>query len=305
LLAFGLFLTRFAFVASNQRMREILIAFLTGCGTRLYALTGIRSATRGGGTPWFLLWELLPMLPLLGFVSAVLVASDPGAGMSRGFGWLYIAIAATAASAVVYASHRRRAIAQTPTARLKGSVHGNVEVKGVARPLPKALALRAPLTGEVALWYRTERNKRRGLSEPWYVDRSEAADVPFVIDDGSGQCLVFPAGLASSGAHEWRSRSGLEERVERWIAPGDTVFVVGELRSLRRDQLPAALSERLPQAETIRVLTAPRDGRPFLIGNRSEQGEQLFYRAAGTVNLVFLLLALALGVLILQYGQGG
>ena len=84
--------------------------------------------------------------------------------------------------------------------------------------------------------------------------------------------------------------------MERWIAPGDTVFVVGELRSLDRDQLPATLSERLPRGQTIRVLTAPRDGRPFLIGNRSERGEQLFYRAAGTVNLVFLLLALALGV---------
>ena len=286
-------------------MREILIAFLTGCGTRLYALTGIRSAARGGGTPWFLLWELLPIVPLLGFVSAVLMASDPASRISRGYGWLYLAVAAIAASAVVYAYHRRRTLAQAPGAKLKGAARGNVEIKGVARPLPRALALRAPLTGEVALWYRAERNRRRGLSEPWYVDRSEASDVPFMVDDGSGQCLVFPAGLASSGAHEWRSRSGLEERVERWIAPGDTVFAVGDLRSLERDQLPATLSERLPKGQTIRVLTAPRDGRPFLIGTRSERGEQLFYRAAGTVNLVFLLLALALGVLILRYGQGG
>jgi hypothetical protein len=286
-------------------MREILIAFLSGCGTRLYALTGIRSAARGGGTPWFLLWELLPIVPLLGFVSAVLMGSDPTSRVSRGYGWLYLAVAAIAASAVAYAYHRRRALALAPTARLKGTSRGNVEIKGVARPMPRALALRAPLTGEVALWYRTERNRRRGLSEPWYVDRSEASDVPFMVDDGSGQCLVFPSGLASSGAHEWRSRSGLEERVERWIAPGDTVFVAGDLRSLERDQLPATLSEHLPKGQTIRVLTAPRDGLPFLIGNRSERGEQLFYRAAGTVNLVFLLLALALGVLILRYGQGG
>ena len=286
-------------------MREILIAFLSGCGTRLLALTGLRSAARGGGTPWFLLWELLPMLPLLGFISVVLMASDPASRMSRGYGWLYLALAAIAASAVVYAYHRRRTLAQAPTARLKGTSHGNVEIKGAARPLPRALALRAPLTGEVALWYRAERNRRRGLSEPWYVDRSEASDVPFIVHDGSGQCLVFPSGLASSGAHEWRSRSGLEERVERWIAPGDTVFVVGELRSLDRDQLPATLAEHLPRGQTIRVLSAPRDGRPFLIGNRSERGEQLFYRAAGTVNLVFLLLALALGVAILRYGQGG
>ena len=50
---------------------------------------------------------------------------------------------------------------------------------------------------------------------------------------------------------------------------------------------------------------APRDARPFLISNRSGQGEQLFYRAASTVNLVFLLLALALGVTILRFGQSG
>jgi hypothetical protein len=286
-------------------MREILIAFMTGCGTRLYALTGLRTAARGGGTPWFLVWELLPMVPLLGFVTAVVIASDPGSPMSRGFGWLCLGVAAVAGFAVAYAYRRRRTLAQSPTARLKGSVHGNVEIKGVARPLPRALALRAPLTGEVALWYRAERNRRRGLSEPWYVDRSEASDVPFIVHDGSGQCLVFPSALASSGAHEWRSRSGLEERVERWIAPGDTVFVVGELRTLERDQLPAMLSEHLPRGQTIRVLRAPRDGRPFLIGNRSERGEQLFYRAAGTVNLVFLMLALALGLLFLRYGPVG
>ena len=108
-------------VAGRQRMREILIAFLSGCGTRLYALTGIRSAARGGGTPWFLLWELLPIVPLLGFVSAVLMASDPASRISRGYGWLYLAVAAIAATAVVYAYHRRRTLAQAPGAKLKGS----------------------------------------------------------------------------------------------------------------------------------------------------------------------------------------
>src|SRR5262245_17302625 len=105
-------------------MREILIAFVTGCGTRLYALTGLRSATRGGGTPWFLVWELLPIVPLLGFIGAVVMASDPGSRMSRGFGWLYLGVAAVAAFAVAYAYHRRRTLAQSPAARLKGSVHG-------------------------------------------------------------------------------------------------------------------------------------------------------------------------------------
>src|SRR4029450_13685986 len=147
-----------------QCMREILIAFVTGWGTRLAALTGLRPSAPGGGTPWFRLWEVLPMWPLLGFISAVLMASDPASGMSRGYGWLYLSLAAIAASAVVYAHYRSRTLARAPNAKLKGTPPGNVEIKGVARPLPRALALRAPLTGEVALWYRAERNRRRGLS---------------------------------------------------------------------------------------------------------------------------------------------
>lgn len=286
-------------------MRETLIAYLTGCGTRLHALAAIRSSAREGGAPWFLLWELLPLLPVLGFLLAILLASDPASRLSRVYGWLYLAVAAVAASAVVYAQRQRHRLSKTTTATIKNTAHGNVELRGEARPLPGAMALRTPLTGEVGLWYQAVRNKRRGLSEPWYVDHSEASNVPFMIYDGSGQCIVLPSGLASTGAHEWRSRSGLEERVERWIAPGDIVFAAGEIRTLSRDDLPAKLVASLPDTDAFRVLVAPRDGRPFLIGNKSDQGEQLFYRAANSINMAFLLLALAVGTAILRFGQGG
>jgi hypothetical protein len=286
-------------------MLETLVAYLTGCGMRLYALAAIKSAARGGGVPWFLLWELLPLAPLLGFLLAVLLASGPATRLSKGYGFLYLAVALIAGCAVVYAQRRRRALAKAPGATIRSARQGHVEIRGEARPLPGAMSVRTPVGGEVALWYQFTCSKRRGLSEPWYTDRSETSDAAFLVDDGSGQCIVLPAGLASGGAHEWRSKGALEERMERWIAPGDRVFVSGELRVVRSQELPAALRAHLPKDEALRVLAAPADGRAFLIGNKIEHGEQLFYRAASKVNLVFLLLAAALGVLVLRYGQGG
>jgi hypothetical protein len=285
-------------------MRETLIAYLVGCGMRLYALAGIRAAARSG-MPWFLLWELLPLVPLLGFLAAVLLASGPASRLSKGYGFAYLAVALIAGCAVVYAQRRRRALAKAPAVTIRAAREGHVEIRGEARPLPGAMSLRTPAGGEVALWYRFTCRKRRGLSEPWYPDRTETSDVAFVVDDGSGHCVVLPAGLASSGAHEWRSRGALEERMERWIAPGDLVFVSGELRTVRSRELPAALRAQLPKEEAPRVLVAPADGRAFLIGNKTDHGEQLYYRAASKVNLVFLLLAAALGMLVLRYGQGG
>ena len=286
-------------------MLETLVAYLTGCAMRLYALSGIKAAARGGGGPWFLLWELLPLLPLLGFLLAVAMASSPVSRLSKGYGFAYLAVAVIAGCAVVYAQRRRRTLARASSARIRAAHHGRVEIRGEARPLPGAMVARTPFGGEVALWYQITCNKRRGLSEPWYMDRSEASDIVFVVDDGSGHCIVIPDGLASNGAHERKSRAPLEERVERWIAPGDTVFVAGELKTVDSQQLPAALRAQLPKNEALRVLAAPADGRAFLIGNKTEHGEQLFYRAASKVNLVFLLLAAALGVLVLRYGQGG
>ena len=285
-------------------MRDSLIAYLTGLALRVYSLAGWRSAALANGRPWFLVRELLLLLPLVGFAVAIVFASAPPHLLHRGYGWAYLFVALIAVTAVTYAQYMRRALINAGIVRIGSASDGYVEIRGEARPLPRTMALRTPRSGEVALWYDYRQSKRRNLSDAWYTEQSDTSSTPFVIADGSGQCMVLPDGLAITGAHELRGASGFESHEERWIAPGDYVFAAGEFRTVQLRDLPLALRLRLPEAEAFQVLAAPANGRPFLIGNKVERGEQLFYRAASHVNLVFLLLALALGIMILRFGQG-
>jgi len=285
-------------------MRDTLVAYLNGCALRLYSLAGWRSAALANGRPWFLVRELLLLLPVLGFMAAMALTSDAPHRLNRGYGWAYLFVSLVAITAVGYAEYMRRVLIKSGIVRIGSASNGYVEIRGEARPLPRTMTLRTPRSNEVALWYRYRQNKRRNLSEAWYIDRNETSDAPFLIDDGSGQCIVLPDALAVTSAHELRTASGFESHEEQWIAPGDFIFAAGEFRTVELRDLPLALRLRLPEAAAFHVLAAPAGGGPFLIGNKVERGEQLFYRAASNVNLVFLLLALALGVMILRFGQG-
>jgi len=90
---------------------------------------------------------------------------------------------------------KNRTIEDTPTSRVRSAAQGYVELsgRGVAPPND---ANKAPLTGLPCPWWRYKIEERRysGRSRSWCTIQSDTSAVPFLLDDGTGQCLIDPRG---------------------------------------------------------------------------------------------------------------
>jgi hypothetical protein len=113
--------------------------------------------------------------------------------------WLIVAgLAAAAAYSFWYAFKawaKNRVIEDTPTSRVRSAAQGYVELAGRG-VLPPNSASKGPLTGIPCTWWRYKIEERRssGKSRSWTTLQSGTSDVPFVLDDGTGQCLIDPRG---------------------------------------------------------------------------------------------------------------
>ena len=126
------------------------------------------------------------------------------------------------------ALHRRRAITDTPTSRIASAAQGLVELHGRGRAIDPPLASR--ISGLPCLWYRFEVEERRG--KEWEtVDEGESS-LSFIVDDGSGQCLVDVDGAEISSAHKEVRKSGQQTITEWTLLVGDPIYVRGEFRTL-------------------------------------------------------------------------
>jgi hypothetical protein len=96
--------------------------------------------------------------------------------------------------------HRARIIEDTPTARLRSAHQGYVELEGVGRLL-EGLPVVGPLTGTHCLWYRykiehreSHQDSRGHRSSHWSTVQSGTSDALFLLDDGTGRCIIDPDG---------------------------------------------------------------------------------------------------------------
>jgi hypothetical protein len=117
-----------------------------------------------------------------------------------GFWLLTLGFAIFAGAAAALRSFRRaRLLEDTPTSRIRSAAQGYVEIGGNARLLPGTQNI-APLTQRPCVWWRyrvskrTERGSGKGRRSQWQTVASGTSTVPFVIDDGTGECIVQPDG---------------------------------------------------------------------------------------------------------------
>ena len=133
---------------------------------------------------------------------------------------------------------KNRAIADTPTSRIRSAAQGYVELSGRGL-LPADSQNRGPLTGLPCTWWRYKIEDRRNRGGPigsswswddplssfwsWSSVDSGTSTVPFLLDDGTGQCLVDP-----SGAEVFPSVTTVWYGPDAWpqgrIPGGDGVF---------------------------------------------------------------------------------
>jgi hypothetical protein len=119
-------------------------------------------------------------------------------GNEMKFWFLVAALAATAVYSFWFAFkswNKNRVIEDTPTSRVRSAAQGYVELTGRG-VLPADSANKGPLTGMPCTWwrYKIEERSQFSRSRSWSTIDSGTSTAPFVLDDGTGQCLIDPRG---------------------------------------------------------------------------------------------------------------
>ncbi|MDR1367441.1 MAG: E3 ubiquitin ligase family protein [Candidatus Accumulibacter sp.] len=153
-----------------------------------------------------------------------------GARADSSAGWLVCLALTALISLVAWMStlRRRRAITDTPTSRIASAAQGYVELSGRGRPPDPPLS--SHLTTLPCLWYRWRVEVENGKRSKT-VDSGES-EVPFILDDGSGHCLVDPEGAEILTRHEESWTRGNRHYTEWKLLINDTIYALGEFKTI-------------------------------------------------------------------------
>ena len=130
----------------------------------------------------------------------------------------------------VRAIRHARLIADTPTARIASAAQGYTELQGRGQPLD-GTPLLSPVNALPVLWSRlvTERRQSDGK---WKVVSTDTSDASFLLDDGSGQCVIDPDGaeMLVRRCDEFRCD---DLRYRQWaLIRNDRLYVLGDFATL-------------------------------------------------------------------------
>lgn len=140
---------------------------------------------------------------------------------------------------------RWRFILDTPTSRIDSAAQGYAELAGAAVQGPGAPLL-SELTRTPCCWY-WFRIEKRGDKNRWTFEREGESSSPFLLDDKTGGCVLYPheAEVHSSRSDTWQSEN--RRYTETLILPGDPLYAIGEFSTLRpaRQSVAAATAALL------------------------------------------------------------
>ena len=123
---------------------------------------------------------------------------------------------------------RLRVIRGTPTSRIASAAQGYVELSGRGKPFGEPMI--SKLSRLPCLWYRYRIEERNNDNEWRTLDKGESAE-PFLLDDGSGTCIVDPydAEILTKHKDTWREA---QYRYTEWkLINSDRLYVIGEFRT--------------------------------------------------------------------------
>jgi hypothetical protein len=88
-----------------------------------------------------------------------------------------------------------RMVEDTPSSRVRSAAQGYVELTGHGVMSPGHESL-GPLTRKPCTWwrYKIEERSSTGRSRGWSTVDRGTSETPFILDDGTGQCLIDPRG---------------------------------------------------------------------------------------------------------------
>lgn len=146
-------------------------------------------------------------------------------------GWLWCLGGMAAISLIAWYStlRRLRIIGGTPTSRIASAAQGYVELMG--RALPHDIPLVGKYSLLPCLWYRY-RVERKNYKNEWRTETSGESEAPFVIDDGSGQCVIAPGGAEIFTRHKRSWQVGDHRYTEWMLLPQDALYALGEFKTV-------------------------------------------------------------------------
>jgi hypothetical protein len=201
---------------------------------------------------------------------------DPLVMILAGAGCLIVGIAAFFSA---FAQLKRlREVENTPRMKARSAAMGPAELQGLA--LPIGAPLTGPYSGAPCCWWKGTVEVEGGKQGSWEQVEESRSDSPFILDDGTGQVRVLPAGaevraslrystisgglglfsFAGDAAAGWGSRRGRRRYREWRIDPQLPVFAMGVLRP----DHPDAGDPALP------VLARGLLGEPFLLSGETK-----------------------------------
>ncbi|MGC3963838.1 MAG: hypothetical protein QM803_11095 [Rhodocyclaceae bacterium] len=146
---------------------------------------------------------------------------------------------------------RYRAMADVPSARIATAPQGYVELVGIGRAIG-GLPLYSPATGLPCLWYEYVIEEQWGdRDNNWREVHRERSDASFIIDDGSGHCVVDAEGADIITAQRSVNVEYGQRTTLRVLIPGTRLYALGHLATesgaSRRPTIKAAMNDRLTE----------------------------------------------------------
>ncbi|MCG3186633.1 MAG: hypothetical protein IOMNBAOH_01192 [Rhodocyclaceae bacterium] len=124
---------------------------------------------------------------------------------------------------------RQRVIADTPTSRIASAAQGYIELHGRAQAL-EGIPVVSPINGLPCLWYRYRIEHRSG--DQWLTESQGESDASFVLDDGSGHCLIDPEGAEFRLRRTEQWTQGERRYTQSLLLAGSPLYVLGNYRTL-------------------------------------------------------------------------
>ena len=165
---------------------------------------------------------------------------------------------------------RTRLMEDMPTSRLRSAAQGYVEAEGVAS-LMEGPPILCPLSSTRCVWwkYSVEEKQSDGRNTKWVKVDSGCSDDSFLLDDGTGHCVVDPVGatVIPTARRRWygngprpdvgyaigkgllRALFGRYRYTEELIFAANRVYALGKYRT--QDGGPDAFDEQADLRELL------------------------------------------------------
>lgn len=154
-------------------------------------------------------------------------------------GWLWCLGAMSLISLFAWYSalHRLRMVSGTPTSRIASAAQGYTELIGHGEPHATPVISKYSLLP--CLWCRHKLEKRDANNKGWHTVEHGESSAPFVIDDGTGKCVVDPQAAEILTQHKDCWTSGNYRYTEWKLIDLDNIYVIGEFKTVGGSNMTA------------------------------------------------------------------